>query len=301
MKTLGHRLVASTLGAVAVLGSGVSLGVGPVMTASRAVAQQVPAGAGAAAPAPAAPAVPTFPAWTAEHKSPLTFLSPQGIWGEVVSSTSRWIVVQNQDGQQFPISSDRIRQFLVRWPSSVGELTPASMVEATGYRNSGSSVMVDHIDVYEANAQNLVSPTLQNLGGGTADPLGMASPLNAGNFNSINFETLGFGSVDWTSIRDAGTANWTELPAFPTATLLIHVVGRSVGINPVTLTGFGPMSIAVVPGNGGMTVTQVTLGTNSYAKKGDVVHLVPENATARGLDVGQLVLYKKIPLRQFQP
>ena len=296
MKILGPRIIASTLGAVAVLGFAAGLGISPGPAVPRAAAQQVPAGNGAAAAA-----APSFPAWTATRKSPLTYLSPQGMWGEVVSATSRWVVVQNQDGQQFPIASDRIRQFLVRWPSSINDLSPASMVEATGYRNSASSVMADHIDVYEANAQNLVSPTLQNLGGGTADPLGLSSPLNQSNFNSINFETLNFGSVNWTELRDAGNANWTELPAFPTATLLIHVVGHSVGINPVTLSGFGPMSLAVVPGPSGMSVTQVTLGTNSYAKKGDLVHLVPDNATPRGLDVGQLVLYKKIPLRQFQP
>ena len=295
MKILGQRIIASACGTAAVLGCGIGLGLGFGPAGRPVEAQQ----AEKAAANPRRGAAPD--AWTAAHTAPQSAVSPQGMWGEVVSATSRWIVVQNQEGQQFPIASDRIHQFLVRWPSSLGELSPSSLVEATGYRNGAESVMTDHIDVYEANAQNLVTPTLQNLGGGTADPLGMASPLNNSNFNSINFETLNFGSVNWTELRDSGTANWTELPAFPNATLLIHVVGRSTGINPLILTGFGPTSLSVVPGQNGMTVTQVTLGTNSYAKKGDQVHIVPEGVTPRGLDVGQLVLYKKIPLRQFQP
>ncbi len=313
MKIPAHRIIASTLGAVAVLGFAVGIGVGPGTVSLQA---QVPAGAGAgAAPkaaaganqgpgvgAGAAAVVPTFPAWTAAHTAPQSVIAPQGMWGEVVASTPRWIVIQNQDGQQLPIASDRIRQFLVRWPASVNDLTPQSMVEATGFRTGQGMMAVDHIDIYEANAQSLVTPTLQNLGGGTADPLGMSSPLNAANFNSINFETLNFGSVNWTELRDAGTANWTELPAFPNGTLLVHVVGTAIAANPVTLANFAPgATMTVSPGQNGMSVTQVTLGTNTYAKKGDMVHLIPDNATPRGLDVTQMVLYKKIPLRQFQP
>lgn len=303
MKTLGLRIVASALGAVAVLGGGIGLGTGFGPAAPRAQAQaQQPAAAPAARGAAPRGNGGALAPWTATHPSPQSVVNPQGFWAEVVSSTSRWIVVQTAEGQQYPIASDRIRQFLVRWPSSVNELSERSMVEATGYRNGAESVMTDHIDIYEGNAQGLVTPTLQNLGGGTADPLGMASPLNQANFNSLNFETLGFGSVNWTELRDAGTANWTELPAFPTATLLIHVVGQSIQINPIVLTGFGGTTpLAVVPSGGGMTVTQVTLGTNSVAKKGDQVHLVAEGATPRGLDVGQMVLYKKTSLRQFQP
>src|SRR5262249_24965228 len=50
-------------------------------------------------------------------------LSPQGEWVEVINATSRWVVVQNPSGQQFPIAVDGLGQFLVRWPSSLDALT----------------------------------------------------------------------------------------------------------------------------------------------------------------------------------
>ena len=46
-------------------------------------------------------------------------LPPQGAWGEVINVTSRWIVVQNHSGQQFPIAIDDIQEFLIRWPTSI--------------------------------------------------------------------------------------------------------------------------------------------------------------------------------------
>jgi len=300
MKIFRSRIVGSTLAAVVVLGCG--FGAGWVSVAPEAQAQgQAPGGAnpapkGAAAgrvtPKGQAPAP-----WTALHTSPQSVVSQQGIWAEVISSTSRWIVVQNQDGQQLPIAADRIRQFLVRWPSSVGDLSTSSLVEATGPQTSSTSMMTDHIDVYEADAQNLVSPTIQSVAGPNQGPV----QVNTSNFSFIDFETLNFGSRNWTEIPSAGTSNWTELPSITNGSMLLHVVGRSAAINPIQLGGFGPGLMTVAPGPNGMSVTQVTLGTNSYAKKGDLVHLVADSAAPRSLDVSQLVLYKKIPLRRFQP
>src|SRR4051794_41065831 len=57
---------------------------------------------------------------------------PQGTWAEIINVTSRWIVIQNQAGQQFPIASDSIRQFLIRWPTSLDQLTGNSVIEVAG-------------------------------------------------------------------------------------------------------------------------------------------------------------------------
>ncbi len=291
MKILGHRIVASALGAVAALGLSLGFGPAPEVVSPHTLAQQVGAGAGAKPGAGVNPPVagprgaagPNIPPWTALRAAPQNFVSPQGMWAEVIASTSRWIVVQNQEGQQFPIAADRIRQFLVRWPSSVNDLSPASMVEATGMQSGANTIMVDHIDVYEADAQNLVTPVVANLS------LGPTQQVTPTTFDSFTQSSLGI--TNWMEVRDQNTGQ-----------NIMHVVGRSTGINPIQLSGFpSPPSVSVMPSSNGMSVTQVTLGTNSYAKKGDLVHLTPETALPRGLDVNQLVLYKKIPLRQFQP
>src|SRR4051794_8423126 len=59
-------------------------------------------------------------------------LSPQGEWGEVINATSRWVVIQHQSGQQYPIAVDNLGEFLVRWPSSVDALGVQSVVEGFG-------------------------------------------------------------------------------------------------------------------------------------------------------------------------
>src|SRR5271168_2349924 len=53
------------------------------------------------------------------HPRGLPQLPPQGAWGEVINATARWIVIQNHSGQQYPISTDDIGEFLVRWPANL--------------------------------------------------------------------------------------------------------------------------------------------------------------------------------------
>ncbi len=83
----------------------------------------------------------------------------------------------------------------------------------------------------------------------------------------------------------------------------VHIVGNStaVGGDPIRVAGFGLNWYTVQPSVSGMTMTQVTLGSNSYARRGDLLYLIPQNIGPRSLTVSQLVLYKKIPFRAFQP
>ena len=64
--------------------------------------------------------------------APLPQLPPKGAWGEVIMANNKWIVIQNQQGQQFPISMQGVAQFLIRWPTTLDALTPNSLVEAIG-------------------------------------------------------------------------------------------------------------------------------------------------------------------------
>src|SRR5215213_7621901 len=88
-------------------------------------------------------AVPRLPVWGQAFPGPLVNLTagglvplppppPPGAWGEVIMANERWPVVQNNQGQQFPVAADSIQQFLVRWPATLKDLTNQSWVEATG-------------------------------------------------------------------------------------------------------------------------------------------------------------------------
>ena len=91
------------------------------------------------------------------HPRGLPQLPPQGAWGEVINVTSRWIVIQNHSGQQYPIAADDIGEFLVRWPTSLDALGPQSMVEAVG-RDVGSNVVeVSHVDVFRGSRSSASS------------------------------------------------------------------------------------------------------------------------------------------------
>jgi hypothetical protein len=210
----------------------------------------------------------------------------RGTWAEVINVTSKWMVVQNEAGQQFPIATDHVRQFLIRWPLPTSAITPQSMLEVTGV-DAGSNVIVsDHLDVYENEAQSLVSPTVTNLFGGY-------QALSYGNYQTLSSygtaETDPFGIGAFLASQGG------------TSPVRLHVVGHAISNDPIQVAGFGLNWYSLQPSLAGMSVTQVTLGSNSYARRGDLVYVVPENIGPRSVDVAQLVLYKRIPLRQFQP
>jgi hypothetical protein len=213
-------------------------------------------------------------------------IPPRGTWAEVINVTAKWLVVQNEAGQQFPIGSDRVRQFLIRWPLSTSQITPQSMLEVTGSNDGSNVIITDHLDVYENDAQSLVSPTVNNLFG--------------------DYEALSYGNFQTLSAYGTATQDPFGIGAFLAASggtnpVRKHVVGHALANDPIQVAGFGLNWYTISPSLAGMSVTQVTLGSNNFARRGDLVYVVPENLGPRSVDVAQLVLYKKIPLRQFQP
>lgn len=215
---------------------------------------------------------------------------PRGAWGEVVMANNRWMVVQNHQGQQFPIASDAVSQFLVRWPTTLNALTNQSVIEAIGPDLGSNTLRTDHVDVFEGADRDLVSPTYTSLLPNnrlvtTVDP-GFNRFMNAFDIGSQN---LLYG---WAYPVNPGE---TGIPA------RLHVVGPAIETNPLRIAIPGNNFATVVPDQGGMTLTQLTRGTVALAEKGDLVFLMPLNMTPRTVALSQLVLYKKIPLSQFRP
>jgi hypothetical protein len=218
-------------------------------------------------------------------------LPPQGAWGEVINVTSRWIVIQNHSGQQYPIALDDVGEFLVRWPSSVDRLGSQTVVEAVG-RDLGSNVLeANHVDVFEGADRSLVAPTynsmLPNNTLVTAVDPAFNRFMNAWDYAGQNM------LYGWAYPVRPGI---TEIPA------RLHVVGTVVQRSPLQLSVPGNNFATVVAGeNVEFSVSQVTRGSITYAKKGDYVFLLPTEVSPKGLVLSQLVLYKSIPFRQFNP
>jgi hypothetical protein len=233
---------------------------------------------------------------TAGGTLPLPPLPPPGAYGEVIFANTEWLVVQNQNGQQFPIKfADVINgNYLVRWATTPEALTQSSMVEAMGPTFSLNTLNTGHIDVYEGADQMLVRPQLQ--------------------------DTLSFGravtAIDPTYQRmmnafDISSQNQLYAWVYPINTApggipgQMYAVGSFLGFN-----GQGGLNLAV-PGNriaivmpdasNHITMTQVTKGLPVFAQKGDIVFLVTNSVAPRGLVLSQLVLYKKIARKDFKP
>ncbi len=221
-------------------------------------------------------------------------LPPTGAWGEVIMANAKWIVIQNHQRQQFPIKIDsaHIRQFLVRWPTSPNALTNQSLVEAIGYDIGSNTLQTDHVDVFEGSDQMLVTPTYKSLLPNnqivtTIDPT----------FNRI--------MNAWDISGQAYLHGWAY-PVSPGQLGIparLHVVGNAIGVNPLRLGIVGNNVATVVPSdpNGTLTMHQVTLGTASFAQKGDLAFLTPVDVNSDSLVLAQLVLYKKVPRSRFDP
>jgi hypothetical protein len=214
---------------------------------------------------------------------------PQGAWGGVIMANNRWMVVQNHQGQQFPIAMDAIGQFLVRWPARLDTTGPQSLVEAIGPELGSMTLTTDHVDIFEGADQNLVTPTYTSILPNnrlvtTIDP-GFQRYMNA---FDIGAQNLLYG---WAYPVNSGGSG------IPTR---LHVVGSMLHVNPLQVAVPGNNFATIVPTAGVMTVTRVTRGNTSFAEKGDLVFLMPTDITTRTVVLSQVVLYKKIPIDQFR-
>jgi hypothetical protein len=223
--------------------------------------------------------------------SPLPPPPPRGAWGEVIFANEKWIVVQNHEGQQFPIAADAINQFLVRWPLALADLTPQSWVEVIGTDIGSLTVQTDHVDVYEGADRTLVQQTFRtilptNLPATTIDP----TFQRVMNGFDVASQRMLFGWASPLYLGGGGLA--TQM----------YVVGSAINQDPLRLGILGNNIVTVAPAPGdNLTISQVTRGTPSMARKGDYVFLTPVDLTQKTVALSQLVLYKKIPLRQFAP
>jgi hypothetical protein len=204
--------------------------------------------------------------------------------------TSRWLVIQNHSGQQYPIALDDFGEFLVRWPTSVDRLGAQSVVEAVG-RDVGSNVLqAPHVDVFEGSDSTLVRPTFNSMLPNntlvtTLDP-GFSRLMNAWDYAG---QSMLYG---WAYPVAPG------IQGIPART---HVVGTVAQRVPLRLNVPGNNVATIVPAadQDEFTISQVTRGSITYARKGDYAFLMPREIQPRGLVLSQLVLYKSVPLREF--
>jgi hypothetical protein len=202
---------------------------------------------------------------------------PGGAWARVITATPKWLVLENAAGQQFPVSFNAVELFVIRWPTNLAMAGRGSLAEATGIDLSNGSLVTGHLDLYEGAARSLVSPTSLMLVG----------------FNRVMTPTDPF------QMNTFG--QFTLLPGEELIPQRRHVVGPLLSASPIVIATPGNQVAQVVPGAGGMSVTQVTIGSPSFVRPGDAVWFLPINAGPQTLALGRMVVYKNVPMTQFIP
>ena len=56
-------------------------------------------------------------------------------------------------GSSFQCRRDRIRLFVIRWPTSLDRISPSALLEVTGLNRGSNMLVTQHIDVYEGARQ----------------------------------------------------------------------------------------------------------------------------------------------------
>ena len=225
---------------------------------------------------------------TADSQATIGVPSQQGAagpdgsgWARVLTVTDNWLVLENEQGQQFPVNLDSVALFVMRWPTSPDRLNGQDLVEVTGINLGTNQVRADHVDVFSGQARGMVTPTYQSI-------IGNGRVLTPAD---IERQRL-FGRALQYELQ----VGEEFLPA------QLHVVGPPANAAPLQIEIGGNNAVTVVPA-GGFSMTQVTAGVPRYVAPGDVAHVVPipERATPRSLSISELVIYKSIPLDQFGP
>jgi hypothetical protein len=224
---------------------------------------------------------------------PLPPPPPQGAFFEVIFANSKWLVVQNERGQQFPVAADLINQFLIRWRADQRDLSPAVLVEAVGPEVIGMTIRTNHIDLFVGSDQTLVKP-------GYTSVLPINRPVTA-------IDPTYQRNMSGYDIAAQNTLYSWVYPTFNGDTGIpgqMHVVGSAINLNPLRLGVPANNFVTVLPPDPGvMSITHVTLGSSSFASKGDFAFLTPVQGrtavTEKSLVLGQVVLYKKIRRDQF--
>ena len=205
-------------------------------------------------------------------------------WAEVLSVTPKWLVLRNAQGQQIPVSlaRDGVESFVIRWPTTPDRLKPGSILEVTGLDVGTNTVQTDHADVFEADARGLLAgpwPFVMSLNGDTP-----VTPYSA----DQRVVTQGYDLLN-ANLAAAG------LPR------RIHAVAEFAGTDPLRVFVGNNNAMNIAASANGLTLTQVTSGSATYVKPGDLAYYVPTGFTPRALILSQLIIYKAMPLDRFTP
>ncbi len=192
----------------------------------------------------------------------------RGYWARVVSVTPKWLVLQNEEGQQLPVASTAVNQFLMRWRVDPKLVTAGTLAEVTGIHLNSDQVSTTHLDLYMGSDRSLVTIDSRYLVGYNREVSQLTS-FQANNFGSFSL-----------------------LPGEEMIPPRRHVVGPLLSLNPIVIGLEGGGQVNALPDRGRFDVTQVTVGLINLVEPGDLVWYIPVDAGPRSMSLQRMVVYK---------
>jgi len=183
------------------------------------------------------------------------------------------MVLQNQQGQQFPVSLDAVQQFLIRWPTSPDRLAPDALAVVDGLNRNSNQVLADHVDVFQGPTKSLV-------------PAPSRGPLNEN--GDYIFPLL----MDTYETGFGGNFRRWPVDGLP---LSLDVIGQVVNRYPLVVRLPDNTLIKVLGPQGIPPMTLVTFGSPTFVRSGDLVWYLATGANPRTLGLEQLIVYKTVP------
>ncbi len=209
-------------------------------------------------------------------------------WAQVLSVSPEWVVLINEKGQQFPVSFAGVDLFVIRWPTTLDRIAPTSLVEVTGPSRGADQILASNMDVYEGAAQALVTPGVLML---TNDGR-VLRPID------FLFNDQVYGAMPGLEQPIQGGQ------IVPNG--VTHIVGPLVSARPprigVVSGNLIGNALTVLPGTpAGIYIAQITAGSPTLLKSGDLVYFIASQARPDTLVLDQLVVYKTMPIDEFIP
>lgn len=200
---------------------------------------------------------------------------PRGEWLQVLTATDKWLVLQNESGQQFPVAYDAVQNFVMRWPTSLDRIGPTDLVEVTGLNLGTNRIGADHIDIYRGSARAMVAPL---------------SELLYGYNRSLTFADIERQIVYGINFQYLLTPEEMQMP------LRWHVVAPAARIQPLQLMVGGNNVVSIISSPTGMTMSEVTRGVVSFVQAGDMAYVVPllDQSGPRSVVLAHLIVYKNV-------
>lgn len=203
-------------------------------------------------------------------------VAPAGFWTRALTVTPEWLVVENEEGQQFPIAIAAVKSYLVRLAITPNEIPPGSVAIFNALVGPTGELFTDQIDLPEGVLRAGLVPQSLTIGA-----------------NGLSYEEM----ILFNTITERIFGRGLAIAQFAGPTYR-HTVGPVVNANPIRIEIPVGQFATVLPASPNFRVYRVRQDVGAFASvaPGDWVYIVPapNNPLApESLVPAKMIVYKQ--------